>query len=934
MRNRALLASVGVLALGVSFVSFGSRTSSQAATVTTAWHGGAFGVDVANVVRQSDIVLGRANTAATQSMPLGNGTLGVAVWAAGGFTAQLNRSDTLPGRKSPGQVNIPGLSVITNAPDFHGYLDPYNGQLYESGGGMSATIYVRADKDELVVDVTGANPAAAQTATISLWSGRSPAAAASGAIATLAETWADNIPTTGSGQTFGSLAALTAGGRSVTASVVNSSTVRVSFTPNADGSFRVIVGAPRWSGGNAASTAAALLGSDPSVSSPSLAAAHLAWWHAYWAGLGLITLSSSDGSANYLQNVRTLYYFTEAESSRGPLPGSQAGVADLFNFSQDHQDWYPAAFWFWNLRGQVAANIGAGESALNAPVFNLYTSNLSGIEAWTRANMGGRPGICVPETMRFNGNGYQNDSAPTSDASCDQNIAPTWNGETVTTGAEIGLWVWQQYQTTGDLAFLSANYPLMSQAAQFLLAYATKGSDGLLHAVANAHETQWNVQDPTTDMAAMGALFPATIQAAQLLGTDATLVSELKTAETELPPYARTDEATHTQLLTPSADASGTDVIGTSYQPTAAVHNVENIGLEPVWPYGLIGDQGPLTALAQRTFTHRVTSTNPDWSFDAVHAARLGLSAQVAPILIALTERYQAYPDGLGSWQGGTGNEPYIEQPANVALAINESLVQDYDGLLRIAPALPAGWNAAGTQYIHGGSKVSVQVQAGVITTVGINAGSTGTIEIRNPWPGQQVEVVNGGDETTVIVAPTTASQFAIPATAGHSYLVQPVANPVSALPVATVTGTPATAADHLGNATIGLDPATRTGTGPITGYHGLCVDDSGAGTANGNPIIVYTCNGAAGQQWTVAPDGELHTLGGCMTASAAASNSPVQFDACTGATSQLWTHQANGELINTASGLCLDDTGSGGSGTQLIVWTCKDSPNQIWTRP
>jgi hypothetical protein len=32
--------------------------------------------------------------------------------------------------------------------------------------------------------------------------------------------------------------------------------------------------------------------------------------------------------------------------------------------------------------------------------------------------------------MRFNGNGYQNDSAPTSDASCDQNIASTWNGNT------------------------------------------------------------------------------------------------------------------------------------------------------------------------------------------------------------------------------------------------------------------------------------------------------------------------------------------------------------------------------------------------------------------------------------------------------------------------------------------------------------------------
>ena len=83
-----------------------------------------------------------------------------------------------------------------------------------------------------------------------------------------------------------------------------------------------------------------------------------------------------------------------------------------------------------------------------------------------------------------------------------------------------------------------------------------------------------------------------------------------------------------------------------------------------------------------------------------------------------------------------------------------------------------------------------------------------------------------------------------------------------------------------------------------------------------------------------MATDGELQTLGGCLTESGAASNSPVQFDACTSGTPQLWTHQANGELINTASGLCLDDAGSGGSGTQLIVWTCKDSSNQIWTLP
>src|ERR1700726_4429959 len=38
--------------------------------------------------------------------------------------------------------------------------------------------------------------------------------------------------------------------------------------------------------------------------------------------------------------------------------------------------------------------------------------------------------------------------------------------------------------------------------APFLLACQGVGSDGYLHAVANARETQWAVRDPTTDLAA------------------------------------------------------------------------------------------------------------------------------------------------------------------------------------------------------------------------------------------------------------------------------------------------------------------------------------------------------------------------------------------------------------------------------------------------
>ena len=84
--------------------------------------------------------------------------------------------------------------------------------------------------------------------------------------------------------------------------------------------------------------------------------------------------------------------------------------------------------------------------------------------------MSGKPGACVPETMRFNGNGYYNGGGITSDASCATASSPNFNAETITSGAEIALWIWQQYQDTGSLSFLQKYYPILEQAAIFLLA--------------------------------------------------------------------------------------------------------------------------------------------------------------------------------------------------------------------------------------------------------------------------------------------------------------------------------------------------------------------------------------------------------------------------------------------------------------------------------
>ncbi|HTI27153.1 MAG TPA: hypothetical protein VL652_39575 [Kutzneria sp.] len=790
-----------VVLVATTLTVAGLATPASAATLTTAWQNGAFQLDRQAVVSRSTIVLGAPNSAAAQSLPLGNGTLGAAVWAAGGFTAQLNRDDTFPDRKSPGQVTIPGLAKLTSAADFAAHLDLYDGVLTETGGGLTARIFVRADKDELVVDVKGADPNSAQTVQGNLWSGRSPQAQAGGAVGTLAETWVDN-PTGGSGQTFGSLLAVTAGGRNVSAGVVNGQTVRTSFNPNADGSFRVVVGAPHWTGGDALGTAAQLFGNDAVASTVDVQ--HLAWWHNFWGGANLMEVNSADGSGQYLESLRTIYLYQEASLNRGQYPGTQAGVADLFAFSQDTQDWVPADYWFWNLRMQLAANLSSGVPALNTGFFTLYTSNLANIQAWTQAHVPGTTGACVPETMRFNGNGYYGGGSAASNASCDTTIAPTYNSMDLSTGAEVSLWIWQAYQQNRSQSFLQTGYPLMKAAAQFLLSYAKTGSDGLLHTTANAHETQWNVTDPVTDVLAMQALFPVVISAAQTLNTDQALVTQLQAAQQKIPPLPRTDAATHKQVLHASDDAAGQDVIAFSTQPAAELHNGENLDLESTFSYGLIGDAGPLTALAKRSYNSRLFHNNADWDYDALYAARLGLAGEVKANLVDNVKKYQLYVSGLAALFGTVGDEPYNEEAGIVAASMNEALAQDYDGLLRIAPAWPSDWDGDGTVSVQHNSKVDVQVRGGVPVTVVLEAGDNAAMAVRSPWPGQSVQVVDA--TTGATVSTTTAGQFTINTVNGHKYLIEKSADPFTNLPFAPVTGTAANSARHFGPVQIGLD--------------------------------------------------------------------------------------------------------------------------------
>ena len=121
-------------------------------------------------------------------------------------------------------------------------------------------------------------------------------------------------------------------------------------------------------------------------------------------------------------------------------------------------------------------------------------------------------------------------------------------------------------------------------------------------------------------------------------------------------------------------------------------------------------------------------------------------------------------------------------------------------------------------------------------------------------------------------------------------------------------------------------------------GSIGKCMDAAGNGGALRTKIIIWTCNPQDQAQYFTYNNGVLTHKGLCVNDQHAGGNgSKVILYTCNGASNETWTHLANGELVLKANGgkLCLDDPAySTRNGTQLDVWSCKDSSNQRWYIP
>ncbi len=192
----------------------------------------------------------------------------------------------------------------------------------------------------------------------------------------------------------------------------------------------------------------------------------------------------------------------------------------------------------------------------------------------------------------------------------------------------------------------------------------------------------------------------------------------------------------------------------------------------PVFPSGLVGlnqkDSDIFNIMSATTLLYGTECTG--WDPVSIVLARLGRAKELAADLGRFPERWQIYCNGWGHWgmEGEVNKDaewffrtntvrdvnskekfsfpmwPFrhmsMESMSILATAMNESLLQSYDGILRLFPAFPASKNGRFTLHAVGGFVVSAEIKEGEVQWICIKSLLGNPCKLELPWDKANVQ--------------------------------------------------------------------------------------------------------------------------------------------------------------------------------------------------
>ncbi|MFI9846071.1 glycosyl hydrolase family 95 catalytic domain-containing protein [Nonomuraea sp. NPDC051941] len=787
LRSLPLVALLGALLSGTPALASPTDAAFDQST-------GTLDVDHAGYLSKHDIVYNRPNTNPLYGMTVGNGRTGAMVWSQNGLTMQTSGVDlSQQSAFAAGLVNLAtSPSMDTGYTTFQQRLSLYDGTLttrYDSN--RTVTVMGSPNSEVMGIHVDDSRTGVSNVAlNLSMWdtanlpnSGDVPDLNTWKTVSTFADANAAGLSR---GQTdangFGYTLAAMVEGASYSTQVVDSRTVRLTITPTS--SYTIwFTAAGRLNAPNRDSVAQARnqLAAVKSTGYATTITNYRNWWHSFWAK-SFVQYSGLSGDADYMENVYYLSTYMIAAGGYGNYPSHF--INGVFRATQDNTKW-SNAYWYWNQRDVYLSFLASNHPDLIDRHNNLYARNYNALKSYTQTRYN-VDGLWVPETMGWDGN-----ARGTINSDYTKNI--------LSTGYEAAYSMYLRYRYTNDANYLrDVAYPFMRETAKFysaMLSHDT-ATNTYYMANSNSHETYWNVRNAITDLAAVRSIFPLTIQVSEQLGVDAGLRSTWQNVLDHLVPYVVSNGA---------------------YQPhqppISQTRNNENVSAELIWPYDMTGIGFPDHQTAVNTWNQRPFPYGNVWSNDAVQAARLGLGDQAYNGMKTMLQKYQNYPNGM------TNNTNGVFEYLGVHLtALNESLMQSYNGKIRVFPAVPADSSFGGkfTLLAKDGFLVSSEREAGEIKYVGMKSVHGKQATVVNPWGTQQVRVRRTSDNATITTSSSAEIGFAT--AAGSVYVVERTAKPLSSYATTRITGAANQGVKSLSGtaSTLGL-PTGSTPSGTIS---------------------------------------------------------------------------------------------------------------------
>lgn len=755
----------------IAFGAYWHSTPTSAASSTSQsidTNTGTLDVDRAGYLSKHDVVFNRPITSPVHGSTIGNGRVGAMVWNSSGLNMQVSGIDASEETAfSAGLIHLytdPGMD--TSYARFQQRLSLYDGVLttkYDAN--RTVTVMASPNSEIIGIHVSDTRPGVSLvTLDLSIWDvtrlegGDVPNIDTWRSVTMFADSTAVGLSR---GQrdpnNFGyTLAATVQGSRFATRSI-DANTTRLVIAPSSAYTIWLVcasrLNAP---GHDSVAQARALLNAVATRGYTATLRDYEDWWHAFWQK-SFVQYSNSARDNDYLENLYYLYTYIIAAGSYANYPFHFIN-GDFSAVEDSKSSKWSVAYWHWNQRDIYGSFFASNHPEIEHVYNDLYSRNFGNLVAHTRKKYG-IDGIWVPETMGWDGNARYTDGSD-------------WTKNILSTGAEVAENMYAEYQYTNDAAYLQTTvYPFVKAIAQFYSGKLARSDKGQYYvATSSAHETYWGVQNAITDLAAIRGVFPIAIQTSEDLGLDAKMRERWQIVLDNLAPYPLAEEGSRYAPHDP---------------PPAESHNAENITSELLWPYGVTGIDATDYKMALNGWINRPYPYSNIWSSDAIQAARLGRGDDVLSGLTRMIQTFQSYPNGLTN--DANGNFEYLG--AHLA-AINESLLQSYDGKIRVFPALPQNTGFVGrfTLLAKGGFLVSSECARGDIKYVALKSLYGNPAVILNPWGSEPVRVRRAVDSIALLT--TAEREFTIETRVQGVYIIERLSRPLSSFTHTRLSGT------------------------------------------------------------------------------------------------------------------------------------------------